>query len=135
MINLTGSQIYFIWRENIYNEWYQKKMLDAKENLKDAQLRQRDDEEDKALVCHLIWWNYLKLINEKLYFSKGIDCQIGKISNWIQKVDGKKRRLHPEEEGENSGWQEGAGREETKRKRSEAHGQQGFWAVAYNQSR
>ena len=37
-------------RENIYNEWYMKKMEDAKANLKFAQLRQRDGEEEKAQV-------------------------------------------------------------------------------------
>ncbi len=35
-------------RENIYNEWYQKKMAAAREGLKSAQSRQRDDEEAKA---------------------------------------------------------------------------------------
>ncbi len=35
-------------RENIYNEWYLKKMAQAKEQLKHAQIRQRDDEEAKA---------------------------------------------------------------------------------------
>ena len=35
-------------REIIYNEWYQKKMAAAKEGLKGAQMRQRDDEETKT---------------------------------------------------------------------------------------
>ena len=35
-------------RENIYNEWYMKKLADAKVNLKTAQLQKRNDEEDKA---------------------------------------------------------------------------------------
>lgn len=35
-------------RENVYNEWYVNKMSAAQQSLKDAQLRQRDDEEAKA---------------------------------------------------------------------------------------
>lgn len=35
-------------RENIYNEWYMKKLADAKANLRDAQLQKQNDEEDKA---------------------------------------------------------------------------------------
>lgn len=37
-------------RENIYHEWYQKKMIDAKENLVNARAQQRDGEEAKAQV-------------------------------------------------------------------------------------
>lgn len=35
-------------RQNIYCEWYQKKMAQAVENLKDAQTQQKNDEERKA---------------------------------------------------------------------------------------
>ena len=76
-------------------------MLDAKENLKDAQSRQRDDEEDKALVWLSIWMIIRKFY--KINVVLGTHCQIGKISTRIQKVDGKERRLYSEEEGENPG--------------------------------
>ncbi len=35
-------------RQNIYSEWYQKKMASARAELKEAQLKKRDEEERKA---------------------------------------------------------------------------------------
>ena len=39
-------------RQNNYNEWYQKKMAAAVDQLKEAQKSQKDDEEKKAQVKH-----------------------------------------------------------------------------------
>ena len=40
-------------RQNIYNDWYQKKMLAAKDQLKEAQRTHKDEEEQKAQVIRI----------------------------------------------------------------------------------
>jgi hypothetical protein len=37
-------------RQTIYNEWYQKKLAAAREQLKEAQKQHKDVEEEKAQV-------------------------------------------------------------------------------------
>ena len=41
-------------RQNIYNEWYQKKMISAREQLKEAQKNNKDEEEQKAQVKYSV---------------------------------------------------------------------------------
>lgn len=82
-------------RQTIYNEWYYKKIQQARQQLKEAQLAKKDEEEKKAQVnlYHIsLDLSFCLSFTSCFHFVLGVDRKTAKVKYCLQNVGRKEER-------------------------------------------